>query len=391
MHVAEGLRPARRRRLHVQRQATDTLGNTDPTPATRAFTLDTVVPTVSITSGPSGLINVTSASFGFSAETGATTTCQMDTGAFTSCTSPAAYSSLAQGSHTFTVRATDAAGNVGSASRSLTVDSIAPAAPAIIDAAERHDAGPSTVTVGGTAEPSASVQLFDGGVAKSTTTASGQGTWSVTLNGVGDGAHPYTAKATDAAGNVSVASNTRTITVDTTAPETTITSGPIGATNGTSPSFGFSSETGATFQCKLDGPGATTGSYAACTSPKAYGPLGDGVYTFSVRATDGVGNTDVTPATRGFTVDTVAAVGERHQRPERAERQHERVVRLHRRDRRHHDLPDGLGRVRELHLARGVHLASPRASTRSPCAPPTRPATPRRRRARSRSTRSRRP
>ena len=77
--------------------------------------------------------------------------------------------------------------------------------------------------------------------------------------------------------------------------------------NSTSPSFAFTStETGSTFECKLDGPGATTGTYASCTSPRAYGPLADGAYTFSVRATDAAGNVDATPATRSFTVDTAA-------------------------------------------------------------------------------------
>ncbi len=95
--------------------------------------------------------------------------------------------------------------------------------------------------------------------------------------------------------------------VDTTAPATTINSGPSGTTSNASPSFDFSSdEPGSTFRCKLDGPGATTGSYAACTSPRSYASLAEGSYTFSVYATDIAGNVDATPATRSFTVDTIA-------------------------------------------------------------------------------------
>jgi len=88
---------------------------------------------------------------------------------------------------------------------------------------------------------------------------------------------------------------------DTTPPETTIdSSNPAALTNSTSASFDFSSnESGSTFQCKLDG-----GSYASCTSPKGYSGLSEGSHTFSVKATDGADNTDATPATYTWTVDT---------------------------------------------------------------------------------------
>jgi hypothetical protein len=85
---------------------------------------------------------------------------------------------------------------------------------------------------------------------------------------------------------------------DTSAPDTTITSGPSGSTTAMSASFAFdSTEAGSTFACKLD-----AGAYAACTSPKAYSGLAVGSHTMSVRATDPAGNTDPTPATRSWTV-----------------------------------------------------------------------------------------
>ena len=93
--------------------------------------------------------------------------------------------------------------------------------------------------------------------------------------------------------------------IDATPPNTTIDSGPSGATTDNHPTFTFSSdEPGSTFECRLDGPGAATGSFASCASPKSYTALADGDYTFQVRATDPASNTDPTPASRAFTVDT---------------------------------------------------------------------------------------
>src|SRR5829696_904869 len=86
---------------------------------------------------------------------------------------------------------------------------------------------------------------------------------------------------------------------DITAPETTIDSGPSGTINVADATFTFSaSETGATFECRLDGT-----AYSACTSPESYTNLSDGSHTFDVRAMDGAGNVDATPASSNFTVE----------------------------------------------------------------------------------------
>ncbi|MGH3089700.1 MAG: hypothetical protein ACRDSJ_20635, partial [Rubrobacteraceae bacterium] len=92
---------------------------------------------------------------------------------------------------------------------------------------------------------------------------------------------------------------------DSIPPQTTITSGPTGATNRASASFSFvSSETGSTFECSLD-----SEPFVGCASPRSYPGLGNGSHTFQVKATDVAGNVDPTPATRAFTVDTVAPAG----------------------------------------------------------------------------------
>lgn len=86
---------------------------------------------------------------------------------------------------------------------------------------------------------------------------------------------------------------------DTTAPDTTITSGPSGLTRSTSAAFGFSSsEAGSTFECRLD-----SVAFSACASPKSYTDLKNGRHVFRVRAIDAAGNVDSTPAVRAWTVD----------------------------------------------------------------------------------------
>jgi hypothetical protein len=116
-------------------------------------------------------------------------------------------------------------------------------------------------------------------------------------DGLSDGEHEFAVRATDAAGNVDPTPASRTWSVDATAPETTIDSGPAGSVVSTTAGFGFSSnEAGSTFECSLDG-----GPFGACGSPKDYGGLAAGDHAFQVRATDPAGNVDETAASRGWT------------------------------------------------------------------------------------------
>ncbi len=84
-------------------------------------------------------------------------------------------------------------------------------------------------------------------------------------------------------------------------PTTAITGGPSAQTNDPTPTFTFSSQPGASFECRLD-----SGSYAPCGSPKTTAHLADGPHTFSVRAINAAGSVDPTPASRTFTVKTAA-------------------------------------------------------------------------------------
>ena len=178
---------------------------------------DTITPDTTIDSGPSGLTNDASPSFTFSSTESPLLTpgfeCSLDAAEWASCASPKAYASLSEGAHTFQVRAVDAAGN--------------------------PDPSPDS----------------------------------------------------------------RSFTVDTTPPDTTIDSGPSGLINDATPTFGFSSEPGASFQCRFD-----SDPFGACSGPgdTHTSALADGFHTFYVRAVDAAGNPDTSPASQSFTVDATA-------------------------------------------------------------------------------------
>jgi hypothetical protein len=83
--------------------------NGTPTPVP----VDTTPPDTTITAGPSGTVSTNAASFSFAAsEAGAGFECRLDAGSWGTCSPPHALSGLADGAHTFAVRARDAAGNV---------------------------------------------------------------------------------------------------------------------------------------------------------------------------------------------------------------------------------------------------------------------------------------
>jgi subtilisin family serine protease len=277
-------------------RAKDAAGNTSATRG-RLWEVDTVAPpTPSIDSGPSGFLASTASSFTFSdPEAGATFECRLGGDAFAPCASPTQLTGLGQGAHTFEVRAKDTAGNVsGAASRTWTVDTVAPPEPTI-------DSGPSGLVSSTAAsfgfsdtEPGVTLECsLDGGVFAACSPPH-------VYTGLGQGAHTFEVRAKDAAANPSSTAS-RSWTVDTIAPPApTIDSGPSGLVSSTAASFGFSdTEPGVTLECSLDG-----GVFAACSPPHVYTGLGQGAHTFEVRAKDAAGNPSPA-ASRAWTVDTL--------------------------------------------------------------------------------------
>ena len=276
-------------------RATDAVGNVDGSPAERTWTVDLTPPETTLLTGPSGPTPASNVTFTFEANEQATFQCALDAGAFTTCTSPKSYLSLAEGSHTFRVRATDTVGHVDATppQRTFTVDVKRPETTLT--------SGPS----GTTSSPQATFTFETNEAATFACSLDGD-TFSTckspqTYPGLDEGSHSFRVRATDDAGNVDQSPAERTWVIDFTRPETLITSGPTGIVSSKDAAFTFkATEASSTFYCSLDG-----GGFSDCMSPKAYTGLGDGLHTFRVRATDAAGNVDGSAAERSWTVDTV--------------------------------------------------------------------------------------
>ncbi|MFN8445073.1 MAG: LamG-like jellyroll fold domain-containing protein, partial [Caldilineaceae bacterium] len=81
-------------------------------------------------------------------------------------------------------------------------------------------------------------------------------------------------------------------------PETTINTGPAANSNSTSASFSFSGDQGAAaFKCQLD-----EGAYSLCASPVSYNDLSNGSHSFRVKAINGQGFEDLSPASYTWNV-----------------------------------------------------------------------------------------
>lgn len=245
-------------------------------------------------------------------------------------------SPLPSGVHSFTVVASDAAGNASGASGSFTisVDTDVPALPSItsilddaggvlglvLDGGATDDQQPA---LAGNAEAGATITILDGGSPIGTVTATAAGTWSfVPSSPLSPGNHSFTVTATDLAGNVSSPSAVHSITIDIAAPAipplptiaddvgtilTSIVNG--GVTDDTLPVLtGTGAEAGATISVYDNGIliGAVTVDGTGAWSFTPSSPLGEGAHSLTFTATDPVGNMSVASSAIGFTIDTIA-------------------------------------------------------------------------------------
>jgi Bacterial Ig-like domain len=277
-----------------------TLGTAE---ASETYVEDSILPVPSVDGGPSGLTNDRTPTFSFSATDPAQPIgfeCSIDNGTpnYGTCSGPGdthtPSSPLSDGPYTFRVKATDAAGNSAEATRSFQVDATPPSVsiengPSGITS----DQSPTFTFTGTDAVGPLSFQCsIDSGTA-SFRGCSGPGNSDKPSSPLGFGSYAFRVRGTDGAGNTAVA--TRSFSVKG-PPETTITKGPK-KTRKLRPKFKFTStDSDATFECKLD-----KGQFASCASPFRTPKLKPGKHKLKVRAI-GAGGTDGTPAVRKFRV-----------------------------------------------------------------------------------------
>jgi hypothetical protein len=265
----------------------------------RSFTVDTVAPAVTISSGPAqgAISSILSPFFRFASnDSDANISCQLDGGGFGPCSSPFSAPSLADGPHTFQVRAIDRAHNTDVAARTWTVDTTAPVVTFSSGPAgglTSRDRSPSFAFDSN--DPSAVFRCrLDGGgfdACRSPFSASG----------LADGSHTLEVRARDTVQNVAVASRTWTVAGPA---DVSIIAGPASGsfTSDPTPSFVFASlDSDSSFRCRIDG-----APFSSCNSPKTTTRLSDRRHTFVVRATDAARTTDISQRT--FTVDTSVPV-----------------------------------------------------------------------------------
>ena len=130
-------------------------------------------PTPVITSSPANPTSQTSASFSFTdTEAGVTFLCQLDGSAFSACSSPASYSGLSQGNHTFSVKAQDTSSNQSTAATfSWTIS----AAPIVRSVSPNSGpaAGGTAVTITGTNFAAGATVTFGAAAASNVVVVSG--------------------------------------------------------------------------------------------------------------------------------------------------------------------------------------------------------------------------
>lgn len=237
--------------------------------------------------------------------------------------------SLATGNHSFTAKATDAAGNTGAASAAVPVTISTPTTPSVPkpgaptitsfsnDSGVKGDGvtNDNTLKLVGTATANSKVTIYDGAQKLGTVTVDKSGAWSFTTATLKDGPHNLTAKATNSAGQTGAASEVTKVTIDTHAPNAP--SLGVFAANGKALG-GSTTVDHALLKGTAEGNSLVklydAGKLIGSTTAKSDGSwsfdtghLSNGTHKFTAVASDLAGNTSTSSATKAISVTDSSA------------------------------------------------------------------------------------
>ncbi len=296
-------------------RVTDAADNVSDAGASGGYLLDTTAPPAPVVVAPSSPGRDLAPSWGASVEAGAVTECRLTApgatpGAFAACALPLATPVTADGTYTFEVRATDAAGNVSPiGAGTYVLDTVAPAAPELVD-----PTGPSrnrAASFSFTAEAGATTSCrVTRGATVLAPLAACVSPHAVDLTGQPDGAYTLSVRATDPAGNVGPAGTTVYV-LDTTPPAVPVMTLTAGSpSSDRAPSYAFNYEAGADALCRLVTPGGPRD--LACTNAVTLDLAGaaDGTYQLQVLARDTAGNVSAA-VTTPYVLDSNAPLAPR--------------------------------------------------------------------------------
>ncbi len=337
--------------ITVNASTTDVAGNPSGAATATSFVLDTVHPTLAITSdvsavnaGQTALITFTfsEAPVGFTAANVVTTGGNL-TGLVVDAQNPLIYTAVftptagtATGTASITVAGgyTDAAGNQGGAGStpSISIDTLAPIAPAltvVTNAANATEAEALAGAVTVSAELGSTVSvIFSNGTASVTKTLTGTGTAQTVallagdITTLGNGTISVNATTTDVAGNLSVAAAPTSFILDTlapTAPTFAVVAAAATAIEAQAGAVTVSAEAGSTISVTfsngansvtktLPGNNNTGAAQAVTLTAGDLFNLGDGIISVNATTTDAAGNVSGVASPASFVLDTLAPV-----------------------------------------------------------------------------------
>ncbi|RKG66136.1 hypothetical protein D7W79_36985, partial [Corallococcus exercitus] len=280
-------------------RAVDAAGNRDPSPAGYTWTVDLSAPSMPVITSPAigAIFNGEGPVYAGTAEPGAQVRLFLDGtiqgGVVASAMGAWSFGSgltVSSGLHTVSVTATDAVGNVSPEARvTFSVDRDAPETALSASVPVLSNSPEASFTFSSEDSRATFECRFDTGAFTSCIPP-------LSRSGLTDGTYTVQVRAVDMAGNVDPTPASFTWTVDRTAPDTFIRSGPPADDAPLLATFELGSdETGVTYLCSLD-----DSAFIACGSPAEFS-VAPGRHTLVVRARDAAGNVDGSAASWSWT------------------------------------------------------------------------------------------